>query len=161
MNDTVTHSLLWTAAVSAGVMAGVYFAFSTFVMSALARLPQSAGVSAMQSINKTILSSPFMPLFFGSTLLSLGAIGLGVWHWGAPGSMFMAVGGAVYVVGMFVCTAAFNVPLNNALWMVGPQSAEAAPLWSTYLHDWTLWNHVRTIASTIACALFIAALLAQ
>ena len=56
------------------------------------------------------------------------------------------------------CTAVFNVPLNNALAAVDPASAEAAPLWARYLTDWTLWNHVRTIASTAACALFVRAI---
>ena len=67
----------------------------------------------------------------------------------------MLAGGVLYVIGMFVFTVVFNVPLNNALAAVDPASTEAAPLWARYLTDWTLWNHVRTIASTAACALFI------
>jgi uncharacterized membrane protein len=67
----------------------------------------------------------------------------------------MLAGGALYVIGMFVCTAVFNVPLNNALAAVDPNSVEAASLWARYLTDWTLWNHVRTMSSTAACALFI------
>ena len=70
----------------------------------------------------------------------------------------MLAGGVLYVIGMFVVTMVFNVPLNNALAAVDPASPEAAPLWARYLTDWTLWNHVRTISSTVACALFIAAI---
>ena len=34
-----------------GLNAGVFFAFSTFVMPALKRLPAAQGIAAMQSIN--------------------------------------------------------------------------------------------------------------
>lgn len=75
-----------------------------------------------------------------------------------PGAAAMIAGGAAYVVGMFVVTAVFNVPLNNALAAVPPSSAAATSVWATYLKDWTFWNHVRTIASLGASALFIAVL---
>jgi uncharacterized membrane protein len=55
----------------------------------------------------------------------------------------------------------FNVPLNNALAAAEPASSEAASLWARYLADWTMWNHVRTVSSTVACALFIAAIAAR
>ncbi|WP_156164855.1 hypothetical protein [Bradyrhizobium sp. LTSP885] len=37
----------------------------------------------------------------------------------------------------------------------------AAPVWARYLADWTFWNHVRTVASTAATALFIFAISAR
>lgn len=43
-----------TAALGCGLIAGVFFAFSTFVMKGLARIPTEAGVAAMQSINVTV-----------------------------------------------------------------------------------------------------------
>jgi uncharacterized membrane protein len=55
-------------------------------------------------------------------------------------------------------TMAFNVPLNQALAAVEPASAEGGALWSRYLSAWTAWNHVRTSASLLAAASFIAAL---
>jgi uncharacterized membrane protein len=74
--------------------------------------------------------------------------------------MAMAAGGVLYVLGMFVVTVIFNVSLNNALAAADPASHEAASLWARFLTDWTLWNHVRTVSSTAACALFIAAIAA-
>ncbi len=52
----------------------------------------------------------------------------------------------------------FNVPLNNKLSKLDPDSTEAAKYWLTYLSEWMRWNHVRTIASVIAAALLIVAL---
>jgi uncharacterized membrane protein len=158
MTQLVTSGLLWFSAIGCGLVAGVYFAFSTFIMTALGRIDQAHGVSAMNAINSTILHSLFMPLFFGTTLASLILAGMTVFRWGEPGATATLAGGLIYVAGMFLCTMLFNVPLNNALAGVDPAGAEAALVWAHYLKDWTLWNHVRTLASTAACALYIAAL---
>src|SRR5215813_10616005 len=61
----------------------------------------------------------------------------------------MLVGGLVYIAGMTLCTIFFNVPLNNALDGTDPASVAAASIWAHYLKAWTLWNHVRTISSTV------------
>lgn len=64
----------------------------------------------------------------------------------------------LYLVGTFGVTITFNVPLNDALAMVKPDSTEGAELWARYLTTWTLWNHVRTIAAFVATALLTVAL---
>ncbi len=48
--------LTFVAALGCGLVAGVFFAFSTFVMKALGRVPSAAGISVMQSINATVLT---------------------------------------------------------------------------------------------------------
>jgi uncharacterized membrane protein len=159
--DQFVRILLWFSAIGCGMMAGLYFAFSAFIMTALSRIPQAGGVAAMQSINAVILKSWFMPLFYGTTLAALALVVLAALDWSKPGAPAMAIGGAVYVLGMFGCTLALNVPLNLALDAVAPASAEAAPVWARYLKDWTLWNHVRTLASAASAALFIAAIVAR
>ena len=160
MLQAVVTGLLWFAAIGCGLLAGLYFAFSTFIMTALGRIGQVSGIMAMNAINAVIVQSLFMPLFLGTTLASLLLAIAGVVRWSEPGATAMLAGGALYVLGMFVCTVVFNVPLNNALAAADPASAEAASLWARYLTDWTLWNHVRTVSSTLACALFIWAIAA-
>ncbi len=115
------------------MMAGLYFAFSTFIMSALGRIPQAHGISAMQSINATILQSLFMPLFWGTTLSALALAGFALFRLGETAATAMLAAGILYVVGMFVCTVVFNVPLNNALDAVDPAGAEGAAVWTRYL----------------------------
>ncbi|GAB4517300.1 MAG: DUF1772 domain-containing protein [Amphiplicatus sp.] len=161
MVNSVVAVLLWLSAIGCGLVAGLYFAFSTFVMTALGRIDQAAGVAAMNSINAVILKSLFMPLFFGTTAAALALAAIAIFRWSAPGAPAMLAGGALYVLGMFVVTVVFNVPLNNALAAADPAGAEAAPVWARYLKDWTMWNHVRTLASTGAAALFIAAIAAR
>ncbi|MGH1344131.1 MAG: DUF1772 domain-containing protein [Nannocystales bacterium] len=148
---------IWVTAFACAIMAGTYFAFSSFVMNSLAVLPRAQGIAAMQSINRVILSSSFMVLFFGSAAASLG---LGVWGirgWGDPGSMYLVGGSLLYVVGMVVCTAAFNVPLNDGLEALDPAGTAAVEVWATYLRDWTRYNHVRTFFSAAASAVFVTA----
>jgi uncharacterized membrane protein len=156
-----TTTLLWFAALGCGLLAGLYFAFSAFVMTALARLEPAHGISAMNSINVVIVRSLFLPFFLGTTFASLVLIVVGLLNRNQPGSTEMMTAGVTYVVGMFVCTMILNVPLNNALAAVDPATPAAASLWTRYLKDWTFWNHVRTICSTVATALYIAAITAR
>lgn len=160
MRQVFTTGLLWFSAVGCGLMAGVYFAFSTFVMTALGRLDQAAGIAAMNAINVDIVRSLFMPLFLGTTIAGAALVVIGVIRLSEPGAVSMIAGGGLYVVGMFVVTVVFNVPLNDALAAVQPSSPEARAVWAAYLKDWVLWNHVRTVASAVASGLFIVALAA-
>jgi uncharacterized membrane protein len=60
----------------------------------------------------------------------------------------------IYLVGTVGVTISFNVPLNDALAKVDPDSVEGAKLWARYLVTWTFWNHVRTVAAIAATVAF-------
>lgn len=158
MTGMIVHLLLWVCVLGCALIAGLYFAFSTFIMTALGRIPAPAGIAAMQAINAVIQRSLFMPLFFGTTLASLAVAALALWRWADTGSAMMLVGGLVYFAGMFLCTVIFNVPLNNRLDAADPHSDAAQETWARYLRVWTRWNHVRTLASSLAAGLFVLAL---
>ena len=66
MLDDLNVVLTVAAALGCGIVAGVFFAFSSFVMAALARLPAGQGIAAMQSINVTVLNRGFLSLFVGT-----------------------------------------------------------------------------------------------
>lgn len=152
---TLILVLLWFSAVSAGIMAGVYFTFSTFAMRSFAELGDAAGARAMQSINDVIQRSLFLPLFFASSLSCAALAVLGSLGFGGDDALIMAAGGAVYVIGMFVVTVAFNVPLNNRLDAADADTSEGARVWREYLSRWTPFNHIRTLACTLAMVLFV------
>lgn len=155
MTTNLLTALLWVAALGSGLMAGVYFAFSTFIMRAFNNLEPAQATAAMNAINTTILRSLFMPLFFGSSIVSLLLVVLGLVRWGEPGATVTLLAGAIFLLGMFACTALFNVPLNNALATLEPNSSEALQLWPKYLKSWTSWNHLRTLSSLSSCGLCI------
>lgn len=161
MTGFVIAALLWFSAVGCGLLAGLYFAFSTFIMTSLGRIGPAAGIAAMNAINVDIVKSLFMPFYLGTTLTSGVLAVLGLLRWGEPGALALLAGGVINVAGMFVVTVVFNVPLNNALAAVDPASSEGTNVWARYLKDWTMWNHVRTVACTVATILFIAALEAR
>ncbi len=147
MEGVFLTSLTWIMALCAGLMAGIYAAFSGFIMRSFATLDIALAIAAMNAINTAILRSPFMPLFFGSTVTALLMVIAGLWQWGEPGADTALASGVIYVLGMFIVTAAGNVPLNNALARVSGDNDEAARTWAHYLRRWTQWNTLRTIAS--------------
>lgn len=161
MSTVWLSGLLWFSALGCGLLAGLFFAFSAFIMSALGRLPPAAGIAAMNAINAAILRSLFMPVFLGTTLSAGLLAAIALFRWQEPGAGAMFCGGTIHVLGMFACTMFIEVPQNNALQRVDPDSEAASPIWQRYLIRWTTWNHVRTLACTAACGLFIAALVAR
>jgi uncharacterized membrane protein len=150
--------LLWFTTAACGIMAGLYFAFSTFVMQAMASIDRAAAVAAMNATNRVIVRSLFMPLFLGSSLSSLVLAVIALLRWEAPGSAAMLASGLIYFIGMFVVTMRFNVPLNNALMTSDPKTQAGAAVWDDYVVRWTQWNHVRTVTCTAALILFIVAI---
>lgn len=153
--------LLWFSAIAAALMAGIYFAFSTFVMVALGSIEAAAGHAAMNAINRVILRSIFMPLFLASTLAGLALLVASAFRWSEAGAAAMAAGGAVYVLGMTGVTMVCNVPLNNRLDRIDPATEAGREIWSDFLTRWTRWNHVRTVASLAALVLFVVAITAR
>jgi uncharacterized membrane protein len=149
----VLYAATLVTALGCGLVAGVFFAFSTFVMSALKRLPPAHGIAAMQSINELAVTPAFMAALFGTAVACLG---LAVWaaiSWGGWPTALMIVGGTLYIVGTIGVTIACNVPLNDGLATLHPQGAGAASRWAEYVTKWTAWNHVRTVAALAAAAI--------
>jgi uncharacterized membrane protein len=158
VSDGILRALLLAAALGSGLAAGIFFAFSTFVMRALGRIPPAQGIAAMQSINVAVINPLFMAVFLGTGVLSLVLAVDAFLRWERPGSALVLAGSALYLVGSIGVTMAFNVPRNDALAAVDAASSEGAVLWAAYLSGWTAWNHVRTVASLVAAALFTLAL---
>jgi uncharacterized membrane protein len=158
MNDVVLLTLTMVAALGCGLNAGVFFAFSTFVMRALGRLPPPQGIAAMQSINIRAVTPLFMSAFLGTGVACIVLAVAAATSWESAGAGCTLAGSVLYLGGSMLVTIAGNVPLNNALAVVDPERSDGAVLWAHYLRRWTAWNHVRTIACLGAAALFTWAL---
>jgi uncharacterized membrane protein len=151
--DQLSFALKLFAALGCGLMAGVFFTFSTFVMKALAQQPSAQGIATMQSINITVINPWFMTAFLGTSVACMILFVSLLLNWKQPNAVYLLVGSLLYLVGTFGVTIAFNVPLNDALAVVKPNSSEGATLWTRYLTDWTAWNHVRTIAALLTATM--------
>lgn len=141
-------------AMGAATIGGTFFAFSNFVMPALARLPAPGGIAAMQSVDVTVMNPKFLGIFTGTAVL--GAVLVILVFFG--GSLWSAAGAVVYIVGTFIVTMAINVPMNNRLNGFAPESSDGAAYWQTYLRDWVSWNTIRAAAALLATVLLILAL---
>jgi len=82
MTDGPIFALVLAAALGSGVMAGVFYAFSTGIMLALGHLPAAQGIAAMQSINVAVINPLFLGAFLGTALLSLAAAVVAIMSWG-------------------------------------------------------------------------------
>ncbi len=156
--DELLVALTFVSALGCGLSAGALFAFSSFVMKALARLPAAQGVAAMNSINVAAVTPAFMTALFGS---AVACIAVAVWalaDWHDSFSPWLLAGSSVYLAGTIGLTMAYHVPRNNALAAVKPTDHDAAARWRRYVADWTRWNHVRVAASLAAAAALTEAL---
>jgi uncharacterized membrane protein len=145
--DRFLFTLTLVTALGCGLNAGVFFAFSSFVMKALARLHPAQGVATMQAINVAAFTPAFMAALFG-TAVACGV--LAVWTlfaWDERFAPYLLVGSVLYLVGTVLLTIAYHVPRNDALARVEPHSADAESHWVRYLSGWTAWNHVRAAAA--------------
>lgn len=155
MLEQLYFPLQLIAALGCGLIAGVFFAFSTFVMKALAQQPPAQGIATMQAINITVINPWFMTAFLGTSVVCLVLIVSSLLQWQQPTAVYLLIASSLYLIGCFGVTVAFNVPLNDTLAVANPDSTEGVTLWAKYLTSWTFWNHVRAIAAFVAAALFV------
>jgi uncharacterized membrane protein len=154
-------ALTLVTALGCALSAGALFAFSSFVMQALARLPAPQGIAAMQSINVLAVTPVFMTALFGT---GVACLALAIWalaDWHDSFGPYLLAGSVLYLVGTLGLTMAYHVPRNNALAAVNPTDPEAEALWRRYVAEWSRANHVRSAAGVIASAALIAALYVQ
>ena len=145
--------VLVLGAVGCGLMAGLLFAFSNFVMRALLQQPPDGGMRTMQAINALIQNPIFFVLFFGTALAALALAISSALHIAHSGSKLILLASLLYLLGTFAVTIAFNVPLNNGLANHAASAPDAPQYWQHYVTQWLKWNHVRTVTSIAAAAL--------
>ncbi|HVG38357.1 MAG TPA: hypothetical protein VM870_03655, partial [Pyrinomonadaceae bacterium] len=86
------YALKIFAALGCGLIAGIFFAFSSFVMSALARLPSAQGMAAMQAINITVINPLFMTAFLGTGAACVVLAASALLNWRQPGAGYLLAG---------------------------------------------------------------------
>lgn len=152
--------LIQFSIIAYGLLAGVFLAFSDFIMRSLAKTSGVGGVEAMREINREVFRWVFMVLFIGMPPVSVFiAVYGGVWIGEQPG-MLMTMAGLVYFFGCFAVTVFRNVPMNNALADMDLGLETTKDYWNgTYLPRWTFWNSVRTLACAASALLLLNALL--
>ena len=136
---------LLAAVLTAGLMAGLFAAFSYAVMPGLGQAGDAAFVAGMQKINVAILNGWFGICFGGALVFSVAAAALHLAA-GRRAALPWIVAGLVLYLLTLVVTAAVNVPLNDKLAAAGPTDPHAAR--EAFEASWVRWNVVRTVTCT-------------
>ena len=140
----------------AALVTGLLFAFSNFVMRALADVPSDNGMEVMQRINVRIINPVFFLLFFGTPILCL-IVGVNsALTLDGSGDYLLIAGSVLYLLGPFGVTLLFNVPLNNRL--AETKTTDAEQEWNDYQVRWQRWNHLRTYIGVVSIILLSAGL---
>ena len=132
---TTSSTLTVVAAVLCGLQGGLFYAFSTAVMIALARQPHPSGMATMQTINVVVFNPWFGGAFSFAPVACALAMVTALARWPAPDALWVVAGGAIFLIGTLGVTALCNVPRNDALEAMPAADQGAAELWSRYLRE--------------------------
>jgi uncharacterized membrane protein len=150
---------LIAATISAGLIAGLFFAFACAVMPGLHRTEDRSFVDAMQRINQAILNGWFGLCFGGAIVFAVVAAGLHFRGEAKSAFPWILAASVLYLV-MLIVTMAVNVPLNDRLEAAGRvgRITDLAAVRSGFETSWVRWNLVRTVASIASFGCLIWAL---
>ncbi|WP_135501265.1 DUF1772 domain-containing protein [Roseovarius aestuariivivens] len=157
MTDVLVLTAFSTLTLILALIAGVFLAFSDFIMRSLRAAHVPAGIEAMQEINREVISSAFVfSLIAMVPLTALSALFAATTLDGTSQTLILA-GSASYVFGTFGVTILGNVPMNNRLDKMSLNSPDISAYWRIYARDWTRWNHLRTGAAILSAGLYMMA----
>ncbi len=150
--DAVRVVVVLVAALSTGLMAGVFGLYSNAIMPGLRRTDDRTFVGAFGEIDRAIMNPLFMTTFLAPLLTSAAAalLVLGEDH---DDALPWCVAAFVLYLFVVVRTISFNVPLNDALKAEGRVAGIADPAAVRERFSEARWvssNHARTVASTVA-----------
>ena len=153
-------ALIQIAIISYAVVAGVFLAFSDFIMRSLFLTSGTGGIEAMQIINREVFRWIFMTLFLGMAAVSALISGYSFMALTGPAAALITIAGLVYLIGCFGVTIFFNVPMNEALADMDLSLTSTKSYWvQQYVPNWTFWNSVRTAACAVASGLLLIGLI--
>ena len=142
------------------LVAGVFLTFSDFVMGSLAAATPAGGIQSMQIINRKVFRTIFMVLLLGMSAASPILAAFAVWQGAGAATAWVVAAAMTYMIGVFLVTVVFNVPMNNRLDRMDHLSWAAEAYWLRYVPAWTFWNTVRWLASAVAAVCLLMAVVA-
>jgi uncharacterized membrane protein len=145
------HLVLGAAALTTGLLAGFFYAYSVSVMPGLGQADDRTIVDAMQQINEAVENPVFLLSFIGAPVLTLAAL-IAERRSGSPEVARWILAAVVLSAVALVVTAAFNIQLNDELEQAGDPSriADLSAVRDDFEDPWVAWNIVRTVASVAA-----------
>ncbi|WP_339670947.1 anthrone oxygenase family protein [uncultured Roseovarius sp.] len=156
MTNLLELTIFGGTAVGMALVSGVFLAFSDLVMRSLRRASPTVGIEAMQMINREVYGSAFLVALLGLVPVSGVLAVYAVLRIEGLASDWFVAGAAIYGIGVVLVTMLGNVPMNRRLDLMTSEAAQTRDYWQHYARRWTRLNHLRTLASALAAAAFVA-----
>lgn len=150
---------LVAATLTTGLIAGVFYAYATSVMTALGQSDDRTFIDVMQKINVVIINPWFMLGFLGTVGFTVLAAALHLGKDNRTALIWIGIALALNVIAFFI-TSGLNVPLNNQLADAGDvgRIQDLAAVRSQFESSWVAWNIVRAVLHTLAFLVLTGAL---
>jgi len=158
MSQSWTILICSIAILSGGIVSGIFFAFSDFIMKSFASISETSAIDAMTEINRRVYRSIFIIGIWAVALLGALLIYAGMYHTEPAVSFWLIAGGSIYIIGVVAVSFLFNIPMNHKLQSLGSNNPNSSDYWKRYLTKWTRWNHVRSGSAVISTACYLVAL---
>mmetsp|Transcript_7066 Transcript_7066/g.8788 ORF Transcript_7066/g.8788 Transcript_7066/m.8788 type:complete len:207 (+) Transcript_7066:108-728(+) len=154
--DSRLEAVMLVSVILNGMAAGIIFIFSNTIMPSLATLDSDVGINIMNTINVIIVNPLFIIAFFGGLVSAYPARVM--WKnpdlYSVPARYYSVASTLIFFFGEFMVTATQNVPRNNALLAVDPESDDGVSYWQiNFLKGWVAWNTARGIFAAISAVL--------
>jgi uncharacterized membrane protein len=161
---TLFHLVLIAATFLCSLVAGFLFAFAVVVMPGIRSLDDGEFIGAFRAIDGVIQRSQplFMLVWVGSVLLLVTAALAGVWTLAGVSRLLVIAAALVYILGVQVPTARINIPLNNQLQRIDPNTASETDrrrARDDFERRWNQWNVFRTVCASVVSGLLVVLLL--
>lgn len=147
--------VLVVSTVAAGLLAGLFYAYTCSVLPGLARADDRTFVEGMRGINVAIVNGWFLVTFLGAPLLAGVAV---LVHLRSGQTLWWTVAGFAFLLAVLVITGVVHVPMNNAL--AAGQDGYAR-LRERFETPWVRWNVVRTVAAVAGFGCLVGALVSR
>lgn len=154
--DSHLEVVMLVSVILNSMAAGIIFIFSNTIMPSLATLDADVGIHIMNTINTIIVNLLFIIAFFGG-LVSAYPTRVMMKNpdvYSNPARYYALASTVIFFFGEFMVTVTQNVPRNNALLVVDPESEDGQNYWEyIFLKSWVAWNTARGVFAAIAAAL--------
>jgi uncharacterized membrane protein len=151
---TIFHAVLVLAAFLCALVAGLLFAFAVVVMPGIRSLDDGAYIRAFQAIDRVIQNSQplFVIVWVGSVLAVIAAAVLGMWALSGADRLLIVGAALLYLLCVQLPTVTINVPMNNELQKLDPDSMNDTTrkrAREAFEPRWNRWNAIRTVCASV------------
>ena len=157
---TIFHTVLVLATFLCSLVAGLLFAFAVVVMPGIRSLDDGGFIRAFQAIDRVIQNNQplFLLVWVGSVLALIAAAVLGMWALSGANRLLIIITALLYLLCVQLPTFTINIPLNNEIHRVDPDSMNETTrkrAREVFEPRWNRWNAIRTACASLTSILLM------